>query len=300
MSGCKRWDWLGRVRWVMCAATAIALAGLSGVVGTQAASAHPSRASITVDTANEAEQDGLCSLREAVVAANTDQRVDGCSAGGGVDVISVPAGTYTLSQGALVFEASTVLRGAGATVRRPSGQSAPYGNEAMVQIADTGQVVIKGVTFDGSAVKCGGLINYGELEMVGAAITQTDFQEPPTSCTAPGALLNVGKATLVHSSITNNYGYCHQRIHQHWDATITNRLISGNSTGTFLRFDNRPVSTNSGVLSIDGTTYRDNGPSSLLNSGKLALPEQLDSRLPRHGFCVVKRGRSGCRPVVNH
>lgn len=39
-----------------------------------------------------------CSLREAVVAANTDQSFGGCPAGSGRDTIRVPAGTYLLSR----------------------------------------------------------------------------------------------------------------------------------------------------------------------------------------------------------
>lgn len=55
-------------------------------------------AMITVSTTtDEVNTDGDCSLREAVVAANTDAARDACTAGTGADVINVPAGTYTLS-----------------------------------------------------------------------------------------------------------------------------------------------------------------------------------------------------------
>ena len=53
-------------------------------------------ASIVVnDTNDELNTDGSCSLREAIEAANTDTAVDGCAAGNGADVITLPAGTYT-------------------------------------------------------------------------------------------------------------------------------------------------------------------------------------------------------------
>lgn len=45
-------------------------------------------------TADELNTDGDCSLREAVVAANTDAAVDACPAGSGADEITLPAGTY--------------------------------------------------------------------------------------------------------------------------------------------------------------------------------------------------------------
>ncbi len=53
---------------------------------------------ITVTTTNdELNNDGDCSLREAVQAANTDQAVDACPAGSGADSIFLPAGIYTLT-----------------------------------------------------------------------------------------------------------------------------------------------------------------------------------------------------------
>ena len=52
---------------------------------------------ITVNTTDdEINTDGDCSLREAVVAANTDTAVDACTAGSGADTISLPAGTFAI------------------------------------------------------------------------------------------------------------------------------------------------------------------------------------------------------------
>ncbi|MEX2457441.1 MAG: CSLREA domain-containing protein, partial [Actinomycetota bacterium] len=52
---------------------------------------------ITVTTTDdELNGDGDCSLREAIVAANTDAQTDECAAGSGADTIVVPAGTYDL------------------------------------------------------------------------------------------------------------------------------------------------------------------------------------------------------------
>ncbi len=53
---------------------------------------------LTVTTVtDELNADGDCSLREAVVAANTNAAVDACGAGSGVDQIVLPAGTYLLA-----------------------------------------------------------------------------------------------------------------------------------------------------------------------------------------------------------
>lgn len=60
---------------------------------------RPARAgTITVTThLDAATGDGLCSLREAIIAANGDRIVDACPAGNGVDTIVLPAGAYPLT-----------------------------------------------------------------------------------------------------------------------------------------------------------------------------------------------------------
>jgi CSLREA domain-containing protein len=53
---------------------------------------------ITVNTTDdENNQDGDCSLREAIIAANLNQAVDACPAGSGFDILVLPAGTYLFS-----------------------------------------------------------------------------------------------------------------------------------------------------------------------------------------------------------
>ncbi len=48
--------------------------------------------------APEQLEDGLCSIAEAVIAANTDQAVDGCSAGNGADTILLENQSYILKK----------------------------------------------------------------------------------------------------------------------------------------------------------------------------------------------------------
>lgn len=47
---------------------------------------------------DELNQDGDCSLREALRAANTNSRVDACAKGVGLDVVMIPTGIYLLTQ----------------------------------------------------------------------------------------------------------------------------------------------------------------------------------------------------------
>jgi CSLREA domain-containing protein len=74
------------------------LAGLVLSLGLTAnLSPHAWAAAIPVNTtADELNTDGDCALREAIQATNTDSPVDACPAGNGADLITLPAGTYTL------------------------------------------------------------------------------------------------------------------------------------------------------------------------------------------------------------
>jgi CSLREA domain-containing protein len=66
------------------------------LVLTMVAVARP--ATITVNsTADSLATNGNCTLREAILAANSDTAVDGCAAGSGPDVVVLPAGTYALT-----------------------------------------------------------------------------------------------------------------------------------------------------------------------------------------------------------
>ena len=70
---------------------------------------------INVTTTNdEVNNDGDCSLREAVRAANLDKAVDNCPAGDGSDIINVPTGTYNLTDGTLRVTESVQIRGVSA------------------------------------------------------------------------------------------------------------------------------------------------------------------------------------------
>jgi len=65
---------------------------------TQAASLAPQGATISVTTLNDTiASDGLCSLREAILSANTDTGIGGCIAGDGSDTIILASGNYQLS-----------------------------------------------------------------------------------------------------------------------------------------------------------------------------------------------------------
>ncbi|MBI5965134.1 MAG: CSLREA domain-containing protein, partial [Chloroflexi bacterium] len=75
----------------------LAAALITGLAWTVWPTSLAHAATITVNTvADENNMDGDCSLREAIIAANTDNAVDACPTGNGTDTINLPAGTYVL------------------------------------------------------------------------------------------------------------------------------------------------------------------------------------------------------------
>jgi CSLREA domain-containing protein len=68
------------------------------ILSTQSNALAAPAGTITVNTiVDEYDTGGNCSLREAIQAANTDSAFGGCSGGSGDDIITLPAGTYTLT-----------------------------------------------------------------------------------------------------------------------------------------------------------------------------------------------------------
>ncbi len=118
--------WTGRFGTPASLLAAMALTLTMAALLLLAAFARPAlAATITVNTtADDTTNNGNCSLREAVIAANTDAARDACRAGSGADTITLPAGTYALSiagnlednalQGDLDVLGSVTINGAGA------------------------------------------------------------------------------------------------------------------------------------------------------------------------------------------
>jgi CSLREA domain-containing protein len=111
------------------AKTALRLAALL-VTGVAAGTAAAATIAVTT-TADSIANDGQCSLREAITAANADSAFNGCVAGNGVDEIVLAAAEYRFelsgagedanASGDLDVRSSLVLRGAGADVTRIRG-----------------------------------------------------------------------------------------------------------------------------------------------------------------------------------
>ena len=129
----------------------------------------PAQTTIIVTTPRDAidNKDGECSLREAVIAANTDSAVNECLAGPGADTIVLSAGrTYTLSidddgsghqtdSGAdnddLDITSTITIQGNGATIQRDTSiacdldGSAAKGEFRIFHVSSGGKLNLQGV-----------------------------------------------------------------------------------------------------------------------------------------------------------
>lgn len=134
---------------------------------------------ITVTTtADEVNNDGDCSLREAILAANGDTAVDNCSVGSGADVITLPPGTYTLSlagagedaaqTGDLDLTANVTINGGGMNNSIIDGAGA----DRIFEVHTAAQVTINDLTVrNGSATSGGGINVSGALTLSGSRVT---------------------------------------------------------------------------------------------------------------------------------
>lgn len=96
--------------------SALALAVVVGSVVTLAW--EPALATtITVNSLNDPGSAGICTLRDAIAAADTDTAVNGCTAGSGADTIDLTGvtGTITLTAGELQTSTDITINGPGAS-----------------------------------------------------------------------------------------------------------------------------------------------------------------------------------------
>jgi len=213
-----------------------------------------SAAGITVNTtADELNADGDCSLREAIEAANTDVAVDACTAGSGADTITVPAGTYALTDGELSIGTDMTISGAGAASTIVDGGD----NGRVFFITDpTATVVINDLTVqNGTSGDGGGILVNGDLTIDnvvvqdsfadgdgGGIFVETDGTLTATNCEVSGneaaddggGIANEGPDTLNLSGCTVSGNHASNNgggIANNFEATgvIDSSTISGNT-----------------------------------------------------------------------
>ncbi|MBK7976025.1 MAG: putative metal-binding motif-containing protein [Deltaproteobacteria bacterium] len=164
----------------------VVAAGVLGAASVTAASA----ATLTVNASDDdlnLGPNGNCTLREAIQAANTNAAVDACDAGApGLDTITLPSGTYTLSIAGAAEDAnatgdldaleSVSLVGAGSATTIVTATAL---GDRILQVAAGATVMVSDVTLSGGrlttapglAANGGGIANAGTLKLVRAVVT---------------------------------------------------------------------------------------------------------------------------------
>jgi CSLREA domain-containing protein len=179
----------------------------------------------TADSADANPGDGVCadassacSLRAAVMEADTFN---------GSTVITLPAGTYTLSQGELQVTKNIVIDGAGAR-----STIVDQAATARVFEVDSGSTsLITGITITGGSADIGGGVRvFGTLGLTDVTITGN------TASTSGGGIDLNGTVTITDSTVAHNSspgGGFGGGIDDFGQAlVITNSTIADNSSGT--------------------------------------------------------------------
>jgi uncharacterized repeat protein (TIGR01451 family)/CSLREA domain-containing protein len=198
-------------------------------------------ASITVNgTADTIANDGQCTLREAIMAANADTAVNECAAGSGDDTIDLTsiAGTIHLTGPLPDIVSNVVFNGPGVsslTVRRDTG-----GNYRIFAVYTGAIVTISGLTISNGLVNDygGGIYNEGTLTLTNSTVSNNDTNTSVASNGHGGGIYNAitGTLTLNSSTVSNNtvinaahdgYG---GGIYNAGTLTLNNSTVSGNHT----------------------------------------------------------------------
>jgi CSLREA domain-containing protein len=168
------------------------------------ASVSAAAAVITPNTLNDESGGGTgCSLREAILAANSDAAFGGCPAGGGADTIALAAGTYRLSippgtpgdDGDLDVAGPLTIRHAGV---KPAVIDAG-GIDRVIQVLSTGTLTASGLTIrNGRTGQAGaGVRNEGALDLANTTVAAN-----MTTGSFGGGISNSGVATMSLTNVT--------------------------------------------------------------------------------------------------
>ena len=216
--------------------------GVLGAMGALLSSSPALGAVITPNTFSDENGGGTdCSLREAILAANTDAALGGCPAGGGADTIPLGAGTYGLSippgtTGDDSLEGDLNVAGPVTMTHTGLAPAVIDGNgiDRVVHVLPTGNLTASGLTVrNGRTTQSGaGIRNEGNLNLSNATLTGNETTE-----SFGGGIANTSTGTLVLTDVTisgnraeNDSGGIDQG--PGGQANLNNVTITGNTADT--------------------------------------------------------------------
>lgn len=231
-------------------------------------------ATISVNTTtDENNVDGDCSLREAIIAANTDTAVDACPAGNGADTINLPAGTYLLTLagfdtggllGDLNITADLTLIGSGAGTTTIDAN----GIDRVFDIINGSAVAISRVTISGGNTTSAG----SGIRVSGSSALDLTNVRVRTNIAGHAIYVTSGSSlNIFNSRIENNSGGSGIFLQLNTTTVIRNSTISGNAGAT----TGGGINIGSGTLTIVNSTISGNTSNSsgggLSSSGTTSL-----------------------------
>jgi CSLREA domain-containing protein len=184
-----------------------AIAVLGTICTVLASSTLAHAAVITPDTPMDENGGGVaCSLREAIIAANTDSSFGGCPAGKAADIISLTAGTYGLSiprgsagddrlDGDLYVASQLAITHTGIQPAMIDGG----GIDRVIRVVGGGNLTASGLTIRNGRTGSsgGGIRNEGTLSLSNATVTGNE-----TTASFGGGIANSGTAAMSLTNVT--------------------------------------------------------------------------------------------------
>ncbi len=204
----------------------------------------------------------VCTLVDAITAANTDTATGGCAAGNGADTIDL-LGDVTLNTaigtaGLPEITSAITLNGNSFTI---AGIDDSFG---IIRIASGGDLTLNNTTITAGFGIFGGIYNAGTLTLNHSTVTGNS-----TAAAQTGGIMNHGVATLNDSTVSNNGD---GGIDNFGPLTLNNSTVSGN-TG--------PGITNNNLLTLSNSTVSGNtgyfGGGGINNAGTLTVSDSTVS-----------------------
>jgi CSLREA domain-containing protein len=242
---------------------ACAIVGLIGALPLARALPVEAASVISVTTtADENTANGACSLREAVIAANTDSAADSCPSGSGADTIVLPAGTYVLSipgsfedaalTGDLDLTGDVTITGAGSIIDA-------NGIDRVIDVLGDATVVLTGLTVRGGAADPnddnggGGINNKGVLTLLDSSVSGN-----AAVSSVGGGISSSGTMTVRRSTISSNVANSGGGVYIRGTTLLFETTVSANSVVTSAGAGTGGGISNHGDLRLTNSTISGN------------------------------------------
>jgi CSLREA domain-containing protein len=259
---------------------------------------------VVTTTADDLAHNGNCTLREALLAADTDHAVDACHGGSGPDTIVLSAGTYTLTLGELTVNSTASLLGVGAATFIDGGgaslglraihvmshghlsiskltvrhAASAFRNDGTLSLSHVNVVAngANGESVDPAVIGASGIDNHGAATVANSLFANNsdligNGVEQPVLTNAAGGTLNVGFTTFKGTGLS----VFHDDVFVQNDGTlnVSNTVFDGALDSS--AYDGGTVVNSTGTLILTKVTIKNtfsgSGGSAIANSGHATI-----------------------------